>query len=176
LIDKFRANRKKVLVWSFFVGTAGSMLFALPHVINKGLEDDGTLGFTFLDLIDHWAFSHGLLIVGLIECILIGWVYGVRKIRTSINEHSKYNLPAAYDWVVKLVIPILIGGVLGFSIYNQATNPEGLYGNSFKENYTVGWSWLRFLPQIALGMWLVCAIGGATLLTFLRSRKTSSEN
>jgi len=145
-------------------------------VINRGLEDDGTLGFTFLDLIDHWAFSHGLLIVGLIECILIGWVYGVHKIRKAINEHSKYNLPAAYDWIVKLVIPILIGFVLGVSIYKQATDPGGLYGASFKENYTVTWSWVRWLPQIALGMWLVCAIGGATLLTFLRSRKIGSED
>lgn len=176
LIDKFRANRKKVLVWSFFVGTAGSMLFALPQVIDQGLADDGTLGFTLLDLIDHWAFSHGLLIVGLIECLLIGWVYGVHKIRKSINEHSKYNLPATYDWVIKLVIPVLIVGVLGYSIHKQVMDPAGLYGTSYGENYTVGWSWLRSLPQIALGLWLVCAVGGATLLTFLRSRKTSSEN
>lgn len=175
LIDKFRANREKVLVWSFIVGTCGSLLFALPQVIDKGLADDGTLGFTLLDLVDHWAFSHGLLIVGLIECILLGWVYGVRKIRRTINEHSKYRLPAAYDWMIKLIIPLLIAGVLGFSIHSQIKDPAGLYGTAYSKNYTVDWSWVKFLPQIALWLWIGCAVGGSAILTFRRSKKVGPE-
>lgn len=171
LIDKFRANRRKVLVWSFIVGTTGSLMFALPQVIDQGLADDGTLGFTLLDLIDHWAFSHGLLIVGLIECILLGWVYGVHRIRKSINEHSKFNLPPAFDWLVKLVIPILIAFVLGFSIYNQVTDPGGLYGVKYRQNFTATWGWLRFLPQIAIWMWIGCTLIGAAVLTFTKSRR-----
>ncbi len=172
LIDKFRVNRRKVLIWSFIVGTFGSMLFALPPVIDQSLSDDGTLGFTLLDLVDHWAFSHGLLIVGLIECILIGWVYGVHKIRKSINEHSKYKLPASFDWLVKFVIPILIAGVLGFSIYHQVIDPAGLYGAAYERNYTVGWGWIRALPHIALLLWIVCGVGGAAVLTFLGGRRS----
>jgi len=171
LIDKFNANRRRVLVWSFIVGTSGSLLFALPHVIDRGLNADGTLGFTLLDLVDHWAFSHGLLIVGLIECLLLGWVYGVGRIRRTINEHSKYHLPGAYDWMIKLVIPALILFVLGFSIYLQVTNPSGLYGSDFAEHYTVDWPWVQALPQIGFWLWMLTATGGAALLTLLRSRR-----
>jgi NSS family neurotransmitter:Na+ symporter len=174
LIDKFRANRRRVLLWSFIVGTAGSLLFALPQVVDRALTDNGTLGLTLLDLIDHWAFSHGLLFVGLLECVLLGWVYGVGRIRRTINEHSKYRLPAAFDWLIKLIIPLLIAFVLGFSIYLQARAPGGLYGSSYSQNYSVGWGWLHRLPHFALLLWLGGAIGGATLLTALRSREESA--
>ncbi|MBD3237943.1 MAG: hypothetical protein GF330_14685, partial [Candidatus Eisenbacteria bacterium] len=143
LIDKFRANRKKVLVWSFIVGTSGSLLFALPQVIDHTLSDNGTLGLTLLDMVDHWAFGHGLLFVGLVECLLLGWVYGVHRIRRTINEHSKYHLPAAYDWMIKLVIPLVVIGILGVAIYQQVQSPDGLYGAPYSENYTAPWPWLR---------------------------------
>ncbi len=170
LIDKFRADRKKVLVWAFFVGVAGSLLFAIPQVIDQTLTDDGTLGFTLLDLVDHWAFSHGLLVVGLIECLLIGWVYGVGKIRRTINEYSKYRLPRAFDWMIKVVIPLLIAGVLIFSIIDQLRDPAGLYGSSYTANYSVDWGWLRALPLFAFCLWIVAATGGAALLTFRRGK------
>ncbi|MBD3161405.1 MAG: sodium-dependent transporter [Candidatus Eisenbacteria bacterium] len=170
LIDKFRANRKVILLVSFVVGTIGSLCFALPQVINESLSDDGTLGLTLLDLVDHWAFSHGLIVVGLIECILLGWVYGVHRIRRTINEHSKFNLPASFDWLVKLVIPLLILFVLVFSIVLQIKDPAGMYGASYSENYSVDWGWVRWLPQIAFFWWIGSAIGGAALLTFLRAK------
>ncbi len=176
LIDKFNANRKKVLFYSFFVGVAGSLLFALPQVVDKSLADNGTLGLTILDLVDHWAFSHGLLVVGLIECILLGWVYGAHKIRHTINEHSKYTLPRAFDWMIKLVIPLLIAGVLGFSIYLQATSLEGMYGASYTANYTAGWGWLKHLPYLAFLLWIGAATGGAAVLTFRRGRSDLMEN
>jgi NSS family neurotransmitter:Na+ symporter len=109
--------------------------------------------------------------VGLIECLLLGWVYGAHKIRRTINEHSKYRLPRAFDWAVKLFIPALIAGVLGFSIYMQAKDPGGLYGSAYGENYTSEWPWLRLLPQIAFGLWIGAAVGGAAILTLLRGKQ-----
>ncbi len=170
LIDKFQASRRKVLLWSFIVGLCGSLLFALPQVIDHNLSDNGTLGFTLLDFIDHWAFSHGLLIVGLIECILIGWVYGVHRIRRTINEHSKYRLPAAFDWLLKLVIPVLIAGVLIFSLVQQVRDPGGIYGATYTQNYSVDWSWLKYLPKIAIWLWIVATLGGAAVLTLRKGK------
>jgi len=62
----------------------------------RPLDSNGTLGLTLLDLFDHWAFSYGLLLVGLAECIVIGWVFGARKLREIINKHA--------------TLPVLAGG------------------------------------------------------------------
>jgi NSS family neurotransmitter:Na+ symporter len=168
LVDKFQANRRLFLVLAFFVGGAGSVAFALPHVIDQGLADNGTLGLNLLDLIDHWAFSHGLLIVGLIECILLGWVYGAHKIRKSINEHSRFRLGTGFDLLIKVVIPVLLLFVLSWSIAQEIKN--GLYGTSYLQNYTAGWGWLKIVQWLALIVWLVVGVGGAAILTGLKRR------
>ena len=41
------------------------------------------------DILDHWAFSYSLLTVGLVECVLLGWVFGADKLRAFVNQHSK---------------------------------------------------------------------------------------
>ena len=55
VMDKFGLPRNRVLVGIFAVGLAGSLLFVLPDVLDAGLNDDGTLGGSRVDLLVHWA-------------------------------------------------------------------------------------------------------------------------
>jgi NSS family neurotransmitter:Na+ symporter len=168
MVDKFQIGRRGLLVAAFFLGGLGSVAFALPQVVDKGLSDDGTLGLTLLDLIDHWAFSHGLLIVGLIECLLIGWVYGVRRVRETINAYSRFRLGRGFDVLIKFVIPLLLLFVLGGSAWKEITG--SLYGTSFRDHFTQPWGWLRWLPQLAFWFWIGGSLAGAALLTLLPGR------
>ncbi|MBD3334395.1 MAG: hypothetical protein GF355_02670, partial [Candidatus Eisenbacteria bacterium] len=168
MVDKFQTSRKVFLILAFIVGGIGSVAFALPQVVDQTLTDNGTLGLTLLDLFDHWSFGHGLLIVGLIECILLGWVYGVRRIRRTINENSRFTLKGSWDLLIKTAIPLLIAFVLIASVVDEIS--EGLYGTAFRENFTQEWGWLDALPQLALIIWLVLGLGGASLLTFIKGR------
>ncbi|MBU1701322.1 MAG: sodium-dependent transporter [Candidatus Eisenbacteria bacterium] len=174
MVDKFQTSRKRFLIAAFVFGGLGSIAFALPQVINRGLEDDGTLGFTLLDLIDHWAFSHGLLIVGLIECLLIGWIYGVKKIRQTINMNSRYTLGSGFDFLIKFIIPALILFVLVASVVNEIR--EGLYGSAFRANFTKPWGWLQILPHLALFAWITISVGGAAVLTLMRGYKNEESS
>jgi neurotransmitter:Na+ symporter, NSS family len=163
LIDKFGWSRRRTIAVTSVIGLSGSMLFALPIVIDRGLDSNGTFGLSFLDLIDHWAFSHGLLIVGLVECLMIGWLLPVSKIRELLNRNSRLRLPAAFDWVVKVVIPLGLAIILVLSIVEKVRS--GIYGNTMTLDF------LQTLPWIAFILWL----GGTTAVAFWLTARKPSE-
>jgi len=157
LIDKFGWSRRRTLAVCSAIGLVGSLLFALPVVIDPALASTGTLGFTLLALIDNWAFNHGLLLVGLVECLILGWLLPIRRLREELNRHSRVKIPAAFDWLIKLVIPAALAYILGASVYNQFAN--GLFG--WNPSLTGG----TVLPVAALAAWLLWTFGCAAWLT-----------
>jgi NSS family neurotransmitter:Na+ symporter len=163
LIDKFNISRARAITIFCVLGAVGSSLFTLPYIVNPGLEDNGTLGLTLLDLTDHWAFSHGLLIVGLLECLLIGWIFGVHRIRDDVNAHSRLRLGSWYDGLVRFVIPALIVFVLVWSVVQEIRN--GLYGTAYGANFVEGWKWMAASPWVVLFLWLAVSVGLALVFT-----------
>ena len=161
--DKFAWTRKKTITIAATVGFLGSAVFALPQVVNPGLENDGTMGLTLLDLIDHWCFSYGLLFIGLFECIFVGWVIGADTIREHLNKYSSIKLGRWFDWLIRWLIPLGLLYVLGYSVVGEFQN--GLYGTPYADNYSAGYAWMRAAPFIALGFWFVACTVVAIILT-----------
>jgi len=160
--DKFGIERKKTLLWTGVVGVLGSAAFALPMVVNQSLSDDGTMGLTLLDMMSHWNFDYGLLMVGLAECVLIGWVMGADKIRELLNENSRIRLGRWFDILIKWAIPAVILFLLGWSVVGEFRG--GLYGTAFTENYDEGYRWMRMIPVAVVVLWLGgCGIAAAYL-------------
>ena len=171
VIDKWQVRRRVVLVWAFGIGFTGSILFALPKVIDPGLSGDGTLGLTLLDLVDNKAFGYGLLMVGLAECVLIGWVYGARRLA---RERRGGDL-APQDWIfvilISVIIPITLTYLLGSAIYDELS--DGLYGFALVDPDKIGnndWAWLvTAVPMI----WIAGTLGGAFALTAIAGHRES---
>jgi neurotransmitter:Na+ symporter, NSS family len=158
LMDKFGWSRRWTLLGVVSACTAGSVAFALPHVVDAGLTSNGTLGLTLLDLIDHWAFSYGLLITGLVECILVGWVFGAKRLRAIINENSTLTIGWWWDALIKVVVPLILVVLLGWGIFGEIT--DGLYGHDF---VVEGKDSLHFVGLLG---WLAFTIGGGLSLTY----------
>jgi NSS family neurotransmitter:Na+ symporter len=155
--DKFGWSRTRIVLCTAAVGVVGSACFALPQVVNPGLENDGTMGLTLLDLIDHWVFSYGLLLMGLCECVLVGWVLGPDKIRALLNETSSIKLGSWFDFLIKYAIPVVLLYIIGVGVYGEFQN--GLYGNSYNANYSESFQFMRFFPVLMLALWFFgCAI------------------
>lgn len=166
--DKFRISRTKTLLIFGLFGFVGSAAFALPKVIDPGLSANGTLGLSLLDLMDHWAFGYGLLIVGLIECLVIGWGIGSHRIREFINANSKFHLGSWFDILIKFVIPLLLIVILLMNII-QGEIGGGLYGSAYKDAYKPQESaLLKNLHVVVLLVWLVVTVSFAFLLTRAR--------
>jgi len=162
VIDKFGLPRMKVLMGVFLVGLAGSVLFVLPEVVDPGLNDDGTLGFTLVDLFDHWAFGYGLLICGLFELIILGWLYDINALLAFINESSRVKLGAKFKFLVRFILPLVILSILVLSAIDEITG--GLYGSAMETGGYTG------LHLVAFAGWIVFSFGGAVLFTILKRR------
>ncbi|MDP8224487.1 MAG: hypothetical protein P9L99_14090 [Candidatus Lernaella stagnicola] len=164
IIDAFGFTRKRVVVAVAFLGAIGSISFAMPQVIDKGLDNNGTLGLTLLDMFDHWAFSYGLLLGGLIECIFLGWLFDTDKLIAHINRHSSIKLGAWFKVLLRYVLPSLIILVVGSGIYKEITG--GLYGHDFKAGPYQG-----FMHWSVVICWLTFTLGGAGVFMFFRNRR-----
>lgn len=155
--DKFGFTRRRFITVFAVIGCTGSVAFALPQVVDPGLASNGTLGLTLLDLMDHWAFSYGLMIGGLVECVIVGWVFGADKLRAHINQHAQIQLPALFDPLIKYVIPGILLLILGSSAWAEL---QGIYGHDYTIN---GMPWL---PMACFAVWLLGSCLVAALLTY----------
>lgn len=153
LRDKFSLRRWPVVVATCGLGAVGSAVFTLPQVVNPGLENNGTLGLTLLDLLDHWAFSYGLLLVGLSQCLLLGQKRRIGALRSGINSQSRWRLGPWYERLVGVVIPITLALILLAALVQEVRG--GLYGSSYGDHLAPGYEWLRAAPVGALAVWLL---------------------
>lgn len=162
LLDKFPgASRGRVTLVVTLIGFCGSALFALPTVIDKGLDSNGTLGLSLLDLYDHWVFGYGLMLCGLLECVLTGWFFDLDKLLEHINRTGSLKLGGGFKALIKFVIPAIILIILGSNAVKEITG--GLYGHD------MSLGGLDFLSPFALVSWLGLTIIGALVLSGRRA-------
>jgi len=162
LIDHFKWARRRALLIGAALGTLASVAFALPHVIDPGLNSDGTLGLTLLDLFDHWAFGYGLLFAGLTEIIILGWVANIDEIRNFINTHSRFRLGRWFNGFVKFVLPLVILAIFVLSIIDEVG--AGLYGS---EMATGG----KPLGLVVFVLWILIVFVGGYLISIAGKNK-----
>lgn len=179
LNDKFQIPRKYLLSIVVLIGMLGSLIFGLPHVIDPELNGNGTLGLSVLDLVDHYTFSYGLMIVGFLECVIIGWMLPASRLREELNASSPIQLGRWFDVLLRWVLP----GVLGFIIVWTALTDLGLLGaGAFPTLYGLNESlaWMHILPLLTPIMWLLGTAGVGIALahrpTVLQRSTIASEN
>lgn len=83
-------------------------------------------GLYFLDVIDHFVVQFGIVFVGLLQCIAVGWYYGAHRIRREFNAMGTKHLGKWWSFSIKYLIPLVLGILLvkQFTIESQK-NYEG---------------------------------------------------
>ncbi|GAH73023.1 unnamed protein product, partial [marine sediment metagenome] len=102
LMDKFGWSRVKTT----------AVICVIAFLIGLIFTTSG--GLYWLDIVDRTACFYGLLITGALACIVVGWVYGAKKLREHLNETSDIKVGAWFDWLLKIVVP---AGLLFVVIY-----------------------------------------------------------
>ena len=169
VIDKTGTSRSSALAMVAVPGIVGSIITTLPFVVDPTLGGNGTVGLNFLDILDHWAFGYSLLTVGLIECVLLGWVFGADKLRAFVNEHSKLRLGVWFDVLLKFVIPALLLTVIVWNLYLDLIGGP-LYGSAYPLG-VVDW-----FPVVIPIVWILGTLALAAYLTSRPSAEEPAEN
>jgi NSS family neurotransmitter:Na+ symporter len=79
-------------------------------------------GVYLLEIIDHFITHFGLVSIGLLECLILGWMFKIYRLREHANETSDILLGRWWDILIKYIIPIILSILLIITIVNNLVN------------------------------------------------------
>lgn len=138
IIDKSGWQRKNVVTVICVIGFAASSIFSL----NAGLY--------LLDIMDNFINNYGIVAVGLLEAIMVGWIIKPIVIREHTNSMSYFKTGAWWDIIIKYITPAILSVTLLQTIVNGFKTPYGGYDRTALIIY--GWSVI--LLGIAGAVWI----------------------
>ncbi len=142
MIDKFNIPRHKTINTVCLVGFVGSMIFTAK---NCGLQ--------MLDIVDHFINQYGLITVGVVEAIIIGWLFKT----DLLKDHMESNIPDGgnkkmfmtllklWKYCIKFITPLALGVAIIFSLIEEFTKPYEGYPVKWLLILGVGWLLATFI-------------------------------
>ena len=154
--DKFHIKPKTVTIAVCAISGLISILFVTQA------------GLAWLDIVDNWANSVNLIIIGVLECVAVGWTFKLRKVLDEVNKNAKkFKVP--YWWFsasVKFIAPVVLAALFGWNMYTLFHDKGGTYNPDYP-----------LWAQIAAG-WVVSALVFASgfIAKFIVARKKKKED
>ncbi|MFI3284101.1 MAG: sodium-dependent transporter, partial [Erysipelotrichaceae bacterium] len=118
IADKFKLSHKKVVIGVCVAASIISLVYATKA------------GLAWLDIVDNWTNQYNMILIGIVECIAVGWFFETSKILDEINRNAKqFKMPAWWFITsVKFIAPVLLTVLLSLKIYTLFAVDNGLYG------------------------------------------------
>lgn len=139
MTDKFNVEKNKLVTGLCALGLLGSIIFTTQS------------GLFWLDIVDHFLTHYGLVVVGIAECILLGWILDIEKLRQHINRVSTVKLGRWWNFLIKYFVPIILALIVLGDIYHEIKTPYE------------GYSWAS-LVIIGLG-WIIVTLAAALIIS-----------
>ncbi len=136
MIDKFHLPRGKVVSTLCVIGFFGGVIFTTGG------------GIFWLDIVDHFISHYGLVLVGILECILVGWFFHIDRIRKHNNKFSWVRLGPWWDLLIKYFVPAVLLIIIVGDLLKEISEPYG--GYSWTSIIMIGRDWLLFTLIIAI--------------------------
>ena len=147
IVDKTGWRRAVVLPTMSAVG----LVLGLVYVTNGGLNWLGTID-------DFINGTWGIAFMGLLECVVLGWLYRVATLREHANERSDWQLGRWWDCLIRIVIPVVLGALVVWSLFDDLSKKGG-----FLHGPDGAWIW----PN-AVGLGVVALVPVLSLLIAMK--------
>ncbi len=76
--------------------------------------------FGFLDELDFWAGTFGLVVFAAFEIVIFSWIFGVGKGWEQLHRGADLRVPRGFKFILKYVTPVYMLVVLGAWTYQEA--------------------------------------------------------
>jgi NSS family neurotransmitter:Na+ symporter len=140
VVDKFGISRKTIVSIVCTLGFLGSIIFTTQA------------GLIWLDIADHFLTHYGLVVVGIAECILVGWFFKLDVLRNHLNKISSIKLGGWWDFLIKFFVPLVLSVILIGDLYTEIKQPYE--GYSWTSLILIGRDWviLTFIVALVIAM------------------------
>jgi len=64
-------------------------------------------------------------LIGLVECLVVGWLYNVNILRRHANSRSDWKIGVWWEWLIKYITPLVLGTLFVWSLIDKFTKKEG---------------------------------------------------
>jgi NSS family neurotransmitter:Na+ symporter len=116
IVDKTGWRRSIVLPIMSLVGFLVGMIY-----ITRG-------GFNWLGTIDGFVNgTWGIAFMGLLECVVLGWLWRIRTLRRHANSRSDWRLGPWWDYLIRLVIPVVLGSLFFWQLFDDNPFKRGFW-------------------------------------------------
>ena len=123
-------------------------------------------GFNWLGAIDGFVNgTWGIAFMGLLECVVLGWLWRITTLRRHANSRSDWHLGRWYDYLIRMVIPVVLGALFFWQLFDDyEQGGSGLLG--FLKTPTGEWILTRCVAFGVLALVPVIAI----ILSLIKGR------
>ncbi|MDI6840256.1 MAG: sodium-dependent transporter [bacterium] len=133
--------------WKFKKRYAINIVFGIIAVM-AGTIYTTRAGLFWIDIVDYFMSNFGLIAVGIIECIALGYMFKLRILREHCNNLSEVKLGKWWDICIKFITPVILIWILGLTIVERIKTPYE--GYSRKAEFLGGW--------LLLGVFFIIAV------------------
>lgn len=74
----------------------------------------------FLDEMDYWVGTFGLVVFGLLEVIVFAWIFGIDRAWTEITKGAHISVPGAFRFIIKYVTPVYLLVIMIYWLIEEA--------------------------------------------------------
>ena len=116
--DKFKLNPRKVTKVICLIAATISLLYTTRA------------GLAWLDIVDNWTNQINLIVIGILECIAVGWCFNIDKVWKQINRNTvKFKMPRMwFRLAVRFIAPISLAILFAWNLYDLFVKNGGVYG------------------------------------------------
>ena len=115
IIDKTGWSRKWTLIGMTVVGFLSGLVYC-----TRG-------GLSWLGAMDDFINSAwgGIALLGMLQCVVLGWMYRLGRLREHANERSDWKLGVWWEWIIRYVAPIVLSALFAWSLLDKVSRTSG---------------------------------------------------
>ena len=114
VVDKTGWKRSIVLPVISMIGLGTGIIY----ITEGGLNWLWVIG----DFIDG---TWGLAFLGLAECMVLGWLWKIDRLRRHANDRSDWSLGKWWDYLIRICIPVILCALFMWSLFGDFTKEGG---------------------------------------------------
>ncbi|MFA6878441.1 MAG: sodium-dependent transporter, partial [Fusobacterium sp.] len=115
-------------------------------------------GFNYiLDIVDSHVGNYVIATLGLVETIMVCYIYGIEKIRIDANEYSDIKVGKYFNFLLKYVTPLILGITVISNLGEEVKKLSGLLTSNltmFMGEIIFGWGVILFMLLASIFLYL----------------------